>query len=84
MIDFQGDIIDHRKRTKSLGQAAQLNRRQSSHSHALVLARISARLGMPVYGQKREAKGRTDESWEAKNYPRRPGLEPGPIRRGQA
>src|SRR6185369_17471608 len=34
MIDFQGDVIDHRKRTKSLGQAAQINGRQSPHSHS--------------------------------------------------
>ena len=37
MVDFQGDVIDHRKRAKSLGQAAQINRRQSPHSHALFL-----------------------------------------------
>src|SRR5215212_7235171 len=34
MIDFQGDAIDHRKRAKSLGQAAQINGRQSPHSHS--------------------------------------------------
>src|SRR2546430_10446275 len=34
MIDFQGDVIDHRKRSKSLGQAAQINGRQSPHSHS--------------------------------------------------
>src|SRR2546430_2043415 len=34
MIDFQGNVIDHRKRAKSLGQAAQIHRRQSPHSHS--------------------------------------------------
>ena len=56
MIDFQGNIIDHRKRAKSLGQAAQLNRRQSPHSHSCSCTDQCARLGMPVYGQKRDGK----------------------------
>jgi hypothetical protein len=47
MVDFQGDVIDYRKRSKALGQAAQINRRQSSPP-VLVLAGISARPGMPV------------------------------------
>src|SRR6185369_17636035 len=34
MVDFQGDVIDHRKRAKSLGQAAQIHRRQSPRSHS--------------------------------------------------
>jgi len=32
MIDPQRDVIDHRKRSKALGQAAQINGRQSCHS----------------------------------------------------
>ena len=47
MVDPQRDVIDHRKRTKALGQAAQINGRQSSPP-VLVRAGISARLGMPV------------------------------------
>ena len=31
---FKRDVIDHRKRAKSLGQAAQINGRQSPHSHS--------------------------------------------------
>ena len=56
MVDFQGDVIDHRKRGKALGQATQINRRQSSPP-VLVLAGVNARLGMPVYGQLRVGKG---------------------------
>jgi hypothetical protein len=41
VIDPQRYIIDHRKRSKSLGQAAQINGRQSVSSSFLV--RISAR-----------------------------------------
>src|SRR5882672_11482627 len=44
VIDPQRNVIDHRKRAKSLGQAAQINGRQSPHSHSYFLARISARL----------------------------------------
>jgi hypothetical protein len=33
VVDRQRDIIDHRQRSKSLGQAAQINGRQSSSSH---------------------------------------------------
>jgi hypothetical protein len=40
VVDPQRDIIDHRQRSKSLGQAAQINRRQSLHS--LYLAPLSA------------------------------------------
>src|SRR3954462_15036796 len=57
MIDLQGDVIDHRKRAKSLGQATQIHRRQIASLPLFVLARISARLGIPVYGQKRDGKG---------------------------
>jgi len=42
VIDPQRDIIDHGKRSKSLGQAAQINGRQSVSSSFLV--RISARV----------------------------------------
>jgi hypothetical protein len=41
MIDPQRDVIDHRKRPKSLGQAAQINGRQSDSSRIYV-AGISA------------------------------------------
>jgi hypothetical protein len=34
VIDPQRNIIDHRQRSKSLGQAAQFNRRQSESSNA--------------------------------------------------
>src|SRR6267378_3291165 len=36
MADPQRDIIDHRKRAKPLGQAAQINGRQSNSSNALL------------------------------------------------
>src|SRR5438552_2358489 len=36
MIDPQRNIIDHRQRAKSLGQAAQINGRQSDSSKALL------------------------------------------------
>jgi hypothetical protein len=50
VVDRQRDIIDHRKRSKSLGQAAQINGRQSNssrivaHSHGNTRAPLSAAL----------------------------------------
>src|SRR5262245_53503629 len=55
MIDFQRDVIHYRKRTKSLGQTAQINGRQSPHSHS-VRARISARLGIQYTNKNRLGK----------------------------
>jgi hypothetical protein len=55
MIDPQGYIVDHRKRCKSLGQAAQFDGRQSSPSQirfplaAEYLAPLSAYLSLDQY-----------------------------------
>ena len=51
VLDPQRDVIDHGKRAKSLGQAAQINGRQSDSSR-FYCAGISAPAFLPVYSYK--------------------------------
>jgi hypothetical protein len=60
MIDPQRNIIDHIKRSKSLGQAAQFNRRQSESSNpysAGVCVRLSLAYSISTKYDARESPG---------------------------
>jgi hypothetical protein len=54
VIDSQRDVIDHRKRSEALGQATQINRRQS-HSSLLFYAHSDRKAGIHFCGMRARA-----------------------------